>query len=182
MLIKEKTKPEIESKIGSMGDFLKMEYLEECLKQNFSFDIKKFCSEELAKLYELRNMFSEAARKLEFIGEICLTFRERKEAYMKAAEFFVKAGLYDKAEYSLKKAIESGNDLEKKELKKAIDELLRQQAEVYEKENRIGKALKAYEYFYKICDESEKEQVKEKLLVIYQKLVMISEYNILKGN
>jgi len=189
MLVKEKEKYEIEAKASGMSDFLKMDYLEACLKENFSFDIKKFCNVELAKLYEQRNMFSEAARKMEAIGEISITFREKKQAYMKAVELYVKAGLYNKAEFDLKKAKENANSQEKKEMKKAILKLVKEQAEVYEKENRRGKALPAYEWLYKMIKADEdsnqdikEEEIKAKLLELYSKLGKISEYNILKGN
>lgn len=182
MQIKEKTKPEVEAKSSGMSDFLKMEYLEECLKNNLSFDIKKFCALELVKLYEARKMFSEAGRKLIHASEISLTFRDKKNLYMKAAELFIKAELYDLAEHSLRKAQEQGTKSDISEMKKAIKQLLLQQAGQYEKEIRKGKALKAYEYLYKISNEQEKEKIKEKLLMLYEKLGKVSEYNILKGH
>jgi len=182
MQIKEKTKAEIESKISGMGDFLKMGYLEECLKHNLTFDVKKYCALELAKIYEARKMFSESGRKLEQAGEISITFREKKELFMKAAELYLKAEIYEQVSLALRKAVEQTNKDEAPIMKSAIKKLLREQAEVYENENRNGKALKAYEYLYKMLKESEKEEIKRKLLNLYEKLGKLSEYNILKGN
>ena len=100
---------------------------------------------------------------------------------MNAVELYVKAGLYEKADFALRKALECSNDAEKKEIKRAFKTLLKQQAEVYLKENRKGYALKAYEKFYKVASEPEKTEVKDKLLILYQQLGKINEYNILKG-
>ncbi len=181
MQIKEKTKPEIEAKIGDMSDFLRMEYLEECIRSRFSFDIKKFCNLELAKLYQARRMFSEAARKLEQAGEISLTFREKKELFLKSSELYVKAEIYERAMLSLKKALEQVPSAEREDIKDAIKKLLKEQAKEYEAENRRGSALKAYEHLYKMLSEQERGEIKEKLLGLYEKLGKISEYNILKG-
>ena len=182
MQIKEKHKQEIEEKARGMSDFLRMEYLEKCLRENFSFDIKRFCNFELANIYNQRKMFSEAARKMTAIGEISVTFREKKQSYMKAAEFYIKAGLYDGAETSLKKAQENGNDAERKEMKNAIKILLKEQAEVYEKENRKAKAVEVYNWLYRLSEELEKAEIKKKLAELYLKLGRTSEYNILKGD
>lgn len=182
MQIREKTKYEIEAKASGMSDFLKMSYLEECLRQNFSFEIKRFCNLELVKLYEERGMFSEAAKKMMAVGEIAITFREKKEAYMKAVELYTKAGLYERAEFSLKKAQESGNAREREEMKTAVKILLGEQAQVYEKENRKAKALSAYEFLYKICSDSEKPRIRKRLSELYLDLGKMSEYRIIKGN
>lgn len=181
MLVKEKSKAEVEAKAGSMSDFLKMEYLEECLKGNFSFDIKRFCNLNLAKIYEGRNMFSEAAKKMDAVGEISVTFREKKEAYMKAVELFIKGEYYDKADFALRKALDSCSLNEKKEIKTAVAKLLKEQAGVYEKENKRGKAVKAYGHLYRISEE-EKAEIKQKLLDLYSKLGMMREFNMLRGS
>lgn len=181
MQIKEKTKAEVESKSAGMSDFLKMEYLEECLRSRFSFDVKKYCNIELAKAYEVRRMFAEAAKNLEQASEISLTFREKKELFLKAAELYVKAESYERANLALRKALEQVPQ-EKEDVRKALKKLVKEQAAQYEQENRRGSALKAYEYLYKMLEENEKAEMKQKLLELYGKLGKISEYNILKGS
>ena len=99
---------------------------------------------------------------------------------MKAVEFYIKAGLYDAAEMSLRRAQENGNDIEKKEMKSVIKILLKKQAEIYEKENRKAKAVEVYNWLYKLSEGFEKTEIKKKLAELYLKLGRTSEYNILK--
>ena len=48
----EKTVPEIEAKMKTVGgDMIKIEYLENCLKQMIPNDVKRFCHLKLADLY-----------------------------------------------------------------------------------------------------------------------------------
>ncbi|MEK6820672.1 MAG: hypothetical protein AABX71_03090, partial [Nanoarchaeota archaeon] len=142
MRVFEKTRGEIENKLGLMSDFLKMEYLESCLKQHVDFDVKRFCNTKLADLYETRNMFSEAARNMSAVAEISSTFREKMNAYIKEVELWIRAGYYDRADEAFRKALACGNLREKEEMKTAVKELYKKQAEAYEKANRNSSALK----------------------------------------
>ena len=180
MKVFEKTRQEVELKLGSMSDFLKMEYLESCLKNHMDFDVQRLCHQKLAELYEKRNMFSEAARNMSAVAELAATFKDKMQAYMKETELWIKAGFYEHAEDAFKKALASGNSKEKEEMKKAIKELYKKQALAYEKANRNSNALKIYELLLRIVDEPEKTEVKRKILEFYKRLGKIKEYTFLK--
>jgi len=181
MQIKEKTRQEIEAKASGMSDFLKMEYLEACIKNTNSIEAKKFCHSELARLYEAKNMFLEAARNMSSMAEMAITFNDKMQAYIKETELWIKAARYDDADEAFRKALASGNTKEKEEMKSAIKELYKKQALAYEKANKKGSALKIYEKLFSISSDLEKEEIKNKLLYFYEKLGKIREYNMLKS-
>lgn len=181
MLVQEKTRGEIEQKLGMMSDFLKMEYLESCIKQYREFDIKKFCNQELANLYAKRNMFLEAARNAAAAAELTATFKEKVQAYMKETELWIKAGQYERADEAFRKAQASGNTMEKFEMKRAIKELYKKQAQAYERALRNANALKVYQKLIELADEQEKIEVKRKILDLYKKLGKIREYSVLQA-
>ena len=181
MLVHESTRGEVEQKLGMMSDFLKMEYLESCIKQHRDFDIKKFCNLKLADLYASRNMFLEAARNAAAAAEIASTFKEKAQAYMKETELWIKSGQYERADEAFRKALASGNTQEKFEMKMAIKELYLKQAQAYEKAMRNTNALKIYLRLLEITDDAGKLEIKKKVLDLYKKLGKIREYSVLKA-
>ncbi len=181
MKVVEKTLPQIENKLKTMSDFLKMEYLEECSKQNIDMNIKKFCSQELVKLYSGRNMFSEAAKNMSSLADIAVTYKDKIQAYMAEIELWIKTGDYERADESFRKSLACGNTKEKEEIKKTIKELYLKQALIYEKANKNSNALKIYERLLHIAEENEKLDIKKKILPLYGKLGRIRDYTLLKG-
>lgn len=181
MKVEERTRGEVEAKLNFMSDFLKMEYLESCLKQHQDFDVKRLCNNKLAELYEGRNMFSEAAKNMSSVAEIAATFREKMNAYMKEVELWIKAARYDIADDAFRKALACGNTQEKEEMKKAVIELYKKQAAVYENTNRNSNALKIWQKVLEMVSEPEKIIIREKLLGLYKRLGKIREYSILSG-
>ena len=181
MQIKEINKAEIETKAATMSDFLRMEYLEECHKHIKSIDVKKFCHFELAKLYDARGMFSEAARNMKSVNDFALTFKEKMQNFVKEAEMWIKATQYDRADEAFKKALTCGNTRDKEEIKKSVKEFYKKQAAIFEKADRRANALKVYERLIEIADENEKPAIKEKLFSFYSKLGKIKEAMALQG-
>ena len=182
MIVQEKTRGEVEQKLGMMSDFLRMEYLENCLRQHRDFDIKKFCNLKLAELYAARNMYLEAAKNASAAAELAATFKEKSSAYIKETELWIKAGQYERADEAMRKALASGNTQEKFEMKRAVKELYKKQAIAFERSGRNSNALKIYQRVLEISDESEKTDVKKKLLELYKKLGKIREYSVLQAN
>lgn len=181
MKVIEKTIPQIENKLKTMSDFLKMEYLEECSKQNIDLNIKRFCNQELSKLYTGRNMFSEAAKNISSVAEMAATYKEKINAYMAEAELWIKSGDYEMAEEAFRKSLAYGNTKEKQEMKEAFKALFLKQALMHEKANKNSNALKIYEKLLHMADDKEKLEIKKKILPLYGKLGKIREYTLLKG-
>ena len=179
MKVVEKTIPEIEAKLKTMSDFLRMEYLEECSKQKIDLTIKKFCNQELSKLYETRKMFPEAAKNMNSVAEMAVTYKEKIQAYMAEVGLWIKAGNYDIADEALQKAIAYCNAQEREELKKTIINIYKNQALAYEKANKNSNALKIYEKLLHMLSEAEKLEIKKKILPLYKRLGKIHEYTVL---
>jgi tetratricopeptide (TPR) repeat protein len=180
MKVFEKTRAEVEVKLSSMSDFLKMEYLESCLKAHMDFDVQRLCHQKLSELYDGRNMYSEAAKNMSAVAELAGTFKDKMEAYMKETGLWIKSAQYDRAEEAFKKALASGNAKEKDEMKRAIKDLYKRQAQAYERMSRNTNALKIYELLLRVSEEPEKLEVRKKLLELYHRLGKIREYTVLK--
>ncbi|MDH3324713.1 MAG: hypothetical protein OEL89_03685, partial [Candidatus Peregrinibacteria bacterium] len=88
--VRERTIEEIEDKLTEMSTALnKISYLESALNvAGFSFEIKRFLWKELAQLYEERKMFERAARAMANKAGMEVTFREKIDSYVTAAELF----------------------------------------------------------------------------------------------
>ncbi len=180
MKVAEKTLPQIENKLKTMSDFLKMEYLEECSKQNIDLNIKRFCNQELSKLYMGRNMFSEAAKNISSVAEMAKTYKDKIKAYMEEVGLWIKSGDYEMAEEAFRKSLACGNEKEKEEMKKTIKEIYLKQALMHEKANKNSNALRIYERLLHMADDKEKLEIKKKILPLYGKLGKIREYTLLK--
>jgi len=180
MKVTEKTIPEIEAKFNALSPFLKMEYLEECSKQNADLNIKRFCCKKLAELYEFRQMFSEAAKNMSSLADMAITFKEKISFFLKETELWIKSNQYDIADETYRMAIAIGNTKEKEEVKKAVKEIYNKQAFYFEKTNKNANALKIYEKLLHIVEEGEKLEVKKKILPLYKKLGKIHEYTVLE--
>ena len=86
------TKSEVEKKLASVGDYVKMDFLAQCLKKNLDFDTKKFVLMKLAEIYESRKMFSEAAKVMRGGAEINATYESKLNDFVRSGVLFVKGG------------------------------------------------------------------------------------------
>ena len=178
------SKLEIEKELEGKGDFVQIDHLTRFLEQDPPYDIKKFVYLKLAGLYEKRDMFNDAAKMYEKIGSLSIPFSEKVKHHVKETELYIKAGFFDKADYALKKALSYANPHsgEIAEINFAVKDFYKRQAEVYEKERRRAHAVRVYEKLISMkLSETEKEEIKKKLLELYEKLGKIKEYNLLKG-
>ncbi|MFH1248652.1 MAG: hypothetical protein V1660_00680 [archaeon] len=175
---KENTREAIESKLKTIGgDMLKLEYLENILKSNQTFDIKKFAHMHLAEIYERRLMLGEAAKNIDAAAEIAPTFNERIVLYKKSIEINVKHGSYDAAENSLKKAVTNASTKEKDELKKHFKDICLKRASELETIQRNNNAIKIYERLLTLSfvSDAEKQQINSKLAGLYRRVGKIVE-------
>ncbi|MFZ5955577.1 MAG: hypothetical protein ACOYT4_04055 [Nanoarchaeota archaeon] len=182
--IQEKSVAEIDKKIREMTTSLnKIAYLESAIKFNFSFDIKRFIWEKLSTLYEEKKLYDKAAKAMVGKALIDISFRDKMESYLKAGEFFAKAGKIEDSEHIFTKAIrEAQTQEEKLKIKLAMKNIFLTIAKELEKSSKKVNAS----YFYKKIlempiTESEKQQIKEKLRIIYKSLGKFREAELLEG-
>lgn len=175
---KESKREDIDNRLKTIGgDMLKMEYLENCLKNNSTFDIKKFIHIKLAELYEKRLMLSDAAKNIDAAAEISPTYREKTDLYKKEVEILAKHGSLDSAEAAFKKAIAAANTKEREEIKKYFKDVYFSRALELEKMQKNNNAIKFYERLlvFGFVSELEKKNINAKLAVLYRKVGKITE-------
>lgn len=177
------TRKEIEARLASVGDYVKMDYLQACLKKNLDFDTKKFVMLTLARIYEQRRMFLEAGKLLRAAAEINATYEGKMQDFIRSLELFVKAGNFDDAEISFTKAAGCAEgSMHRERIKtRRKQAYLQQVQEMLAKDRRKG-AAEAYEHFLKIPELSadERKAAQASLLSLYEKLGKMVEYNALR--
>ena len=180
--VRERSIEEIEGKLAGMNTVLnKIGYLESAVKiPGFSFEIKRFLWGELAGLYGERKMFERAARAMSNKAGMEVSFRDKVESYLSAAELFAKVGKIDDAEEMFVRASRDVNAVEKVKIKLARKNIYFVLARGLEVDGKRAGAVKFYEKLIKMkLDDVERDEIKEKLLVMYKALGMFREAKLL---
>lgn len=179
--IQERTRQEIEAKLGKMGDYVKMDYLQRGLASGLDFETKKFVMVKLSGLYENKGMFLEAARLLRNGAEINTTFKGKMGDFLKAIDLYVKAGNYQDADFVFGQTLALAADHEKLGLKSTYRKLYLDYARGSMKSDKRVQAKKAYEKALMLdLEVGERRQIQQELLALYEKLGNINEYYRLK--
>ena len=170
---------EIEAKLKAyFGDMVKIEFLENCLKQLLPNDAKRFCHLKLAELYANRLMWSSAAENMELAAETAVTFKDKISFYMKEISYLIKISDFLMIDKAFKKALLCANtNTEKETIKQTLKLQLTEQAEDYEKKNKRSNAIQLYQRLLEmpITSETEKRHLIEKLAGLNSKLGRIKE-------
>lgn len=184
MEIKERSRQEIEARLASMGDYVKIDYLQRALNAHLDFDTRKFVLTKLAMMYEDKGMALEAAKLMKSAAEINTTFRNKIVDYMKSVELYVKGGSFQDADLMFAQALALGNDREKTEMRSAYKRYYTDLAGFHMKRDKRQMAKKAYEKLLTLdLNPQEKKNVQDQLLQLYQKLGNIRDfYRLRDGN
>jgi len=181
MDVRETNKIEIENKLKGMGDFVKMHYLESCLKKTLGFETKKFVLTRLAGIYEVRKMFRDAGRLYRNSADINTTFEGKIIDFLKSGELFIQAGQFEEADISFAKARGCGDDSQKIGIKKSEREFYKIRAKMTIINGKKRYAVDAYEKLLKLdLGSKEKGEVENDLLELYRSLGKMVEYENLK--
>ena len=181
MFNKDPSKHEIEEELKKRGDFIQIDYLSRILKKDTPFEIKKFVLSKLSEIYEKKKMFTDAAKTEYSLAIISTSIGEKIKHHTNEAKLCIQAGVFQRADEAMNKAIHHGNAIEKSQIYIEIKQFYKKLAEDYEKEKKRNQASKLYEKLMdmKISD-IEKQELKEKLLNSYDKLGKTKEYFALK--
>ena len=175
------TRKDIEEKLASVGDYVKMDYLQKCLKMQLDFDTRKFTLNKLASIYESRKMYLEAARLIRIAADINTTYDGKIGDFVKALELFIKGGNFSEADITFAKAMGTANDRQKAAIKLKAKEVYRIQAKEYLARDKRKHALEAYEKLISMdLNSVEKKEVQDQLLFLYNRLGKITESSSLK--
>ncbi len=174
---KEVTRKEIEAKLENVGDYVKLDYLQNCLKKQIDFDTRRFVLVKLASIYESRKMYLEAAKVIRSAADINATFDAKMRDFLKSTEFFIKAGYFDEADISLAKTLASASENQKVAIKIKVKEYYNAQAKEFIRKDKRRHAMETYEKILELdLNPFEKKEVQTNLLSLYQKLGKINEY------
>jgi tetratricopeptide (TPR) repeat protein len=181
--IREKDVNELQKKLKDMKtDLNKIAYLESALKQNFTFEIKRFIWGCLSELYEKKAMYEKAGKAMSNKAGAEVSFRDKIESYLRAGEFFAKAGKIEDSEEMFIRALRNANFEQKSMISLARKNIYFISAEDLEKKAKNASACKFYEKLIQMnLDDIEKKQVKEKLLKTYKALGKFREAKLLEG-
>ena len=181
MLGSELSKSDVETQIAGRGEFVQIGHLSDLLRQKLHRDTKKFVYLKLIEIYDKRKMFNDVAKMYEGLAIICIAFSEQIKNYLKATEYYIKAGFFDNADYSMRKALNEANSVEREEIIFSVKEFYKKQAEEHERELKRNHAARIYEKLLEmsITDE-ERREIKDKLMELYEKLGKLKEFYAMK--
>lgn len=169
---------EIEAKLKTFfGDMVKIEFLENCLKQPLPNDAKRFCHLKLAELYASKLMYSQAGKNMDLAAECATSYRDKIDFHLKEINYYIKSGDYFMIDKPFKKAKAYANNKEKEMIDNHLKLSLMSQAEEFEKKNKRMNAAQIYEKLMNmpIINETEKRMIIEKLGKLYSSTGKIRE-------
>jgi len=181
MLGSELSKSDIEKEIAEKGDYVQIDYLSRILERKLHRDTKKFIYLKLIEIYEKKAMLNDVAKMYEGIAGISIAFSEQIKNYLKATEYYIKAGFFDKADYSMRRALNEANSVEREEINFAVKDFYKKQAEEYERKLKRNSAVRIYEKLLEMnISDLERREIKEKLMDLYEKLGKLKEFYTMK--
>ena len=176
------TRKEVEEKLVGVGDYVKMDFLQQCLKKQLDFDTKKFVLTNLSKIYESRKMYLEAGKMIRIAADINTTYEGKMNDFVKSSELFINGGNYGEADISLNKSFGLANENQKISIKNRIKEAYKNRAKELLSKDKRRNAAEAYEKILTLdLNPLEKNESRQKLLELYGKLGKIKEFYALKN-
>jgi tetratricopeptide (TPR) repeat protein len=181
MLGSELSRSDIEEQIAGKGEYIQIDHLNRLLREKLHRDTKKFVYMKLIEIYNKKHMLNDVAKMYEGLAGICIAFSEQIKHYLKATEYYIRAGFFDKADYSMRRALNDANSVERNEINFAVKDFYKRLAENYERELKRNNAVKIYEKLLEmnITDEERKE-IKDRLMELYEKLGKFKEFYAIK--
>jgi tetratricopeptide (TPR) repeat protein len=175
------SRKEIEEKLAGAGDYVKMDVLQRYLKQQLDFDTRKFVLLTLSSIYESRKMYLEAGKMMRNAAEINTTFAGKMSDFVKSMELYTFGGNYEEADASYNKALACGDGLQKTRIKERRKEVYKLVAKNLMGKDKRKHAMDAYEKLLEIdLTPEEKNEVKNVLMNLYEKLGKIQDYYSIK--
>ena len=176
------SKEGINAELAKLSDFTKIYYLERLAKEKGDISVKKFCYNKLALMYLARGMHSKAADNLESASRFALSYDEKVKIMMDEIKILTDGSDYSRAEAVFDKVVSLANPVKKNDLRKQLVNIYKVRAVELEKVMKSVAALLVFERIFKMGDDIDRRDAKEKLLLLYRKLGRIHDYNRLKGN
>lgn len=175
-------KQDVETFLHGKGDFVKMDYLNRYLKTMPPIEMRKFAYLKLAEVYLGKEMYIDAAGAFKNAAVNSVSFKEKQENFLKEGKAYISAGKFDSSDKAISRAMDEGNKKEKEDIYSDVLTYYRKEAEKLAKEpNKQNRLAGLYEKMLRLkFMDSEKDEFKEKLLALYERLGKVKEYKILK--
>jgi tetratricopeptide (TPR) repeat protein len=170
---------EIDAKLRTFNSpMVKIEYLENCLKQLIPNDAARYCHIQLADLYAQRLMYGPASKHMDNAADTAVTFKDKTAFYLKEINFLLKMNDFLMIDKAYKKAMLcANNNAEKEALKSHLKKEMMLLAEDYEKRNKRSHAVVLYERLVgmPITNEQEKKDLMARIASLSSKMGRIKE-------
>lgn len=175
------TKSEIEKEIVGKGTFVQVDWLVRFLKEPLTMEMKKFIFQKLADTYEKINMCKEAGKMYDNMANLSITFVEKIRYYMREVEMYVRGGDVNESEEAMKKALSQANSVQRDEIYRQVVDFYKRQGDVYDKSMKRAYAVQIYEKLLQMrINDMDRKEVKDKLLLLYEKLGRRKEFHALE--
>lgn len=175
------SRKEVEEKLEGVGDYVKMDFLQNCLKKQLDFDTKRFVLTNLSKIYESRKMYLEAGKMMRIAADINTTYEGKMNDFFKSAELLIRGGNFEDADISFTKTLATANENQKISMRNKVKNVYKIQARDLLMKDKRKLAMDAYEKLLTLdLDPVEKSDVQQNLLMLYEKLGRIKEFYALR--
>lgn len=173
---------EIEASLNKSGDYVKIDFLMRCLKQNLDIDTRKFAMLKLSGIYEERKMFLESARLMRLVADLEPTDLSKINDLVKSGQLYVQGGNLDEADTSFMRALAVAfSEQQKQKIKQTRIDAYKTQAKMYLSREKRKHAMDVYERLVRSeMPADEKRKIHEELLVLYERLGKVDDYFELK--
>jgi len=123
-------------------------------------------------------MFLEAGKLMRTVADINTTFDGKYNDFAKSMDLYIKAGEFNEADLSFKKAQACGNEKQKLALRLRIKEVYKTRAKDMLAKDKRKNAADIYEQMLTLpfLDALERKEAQKMLLQLYQKLGKIREF------
>jgi tetratricopeptide (TPR) repeat protein len=171
MLDKGMSRSEIERELNGKGDFVQIDYLNRFIAQKPPLHEKKFAFMKLIEIYTSKKMFNDVAKIYSNLVILALSPQERIDCLIKETKAHIQAGRFDEADSVMRRAMDEVPIVRKADIYEDIKKFYKQEAEMYEKEAKRNHSAKIYEKLLSMkISESERNEIKQKLLNLYDQL------------
>ncbi len=182
MLTKGMSKSEIERELKGKGDFIQIDYLNRFIAQKPPLHEKKFAFMKLIGIYDSKKMFNDVAKIYNNLALLALSQQERVECLIKETKAYIQGGRFDEGDSVMRRAMDEVTIVRKADIYEDIKKFYRKEGENYERENKRNHAIKVYEKLLSMkISENEKNEIKSKLLGLYDQLGKFREYSVLNN-
>jgi len=170
------TEAEIMKKFSTfMSDELKAEFIENCLKKKLDSSVKKNIHIKVADIYDRKRWYTNAASHISAAISCTDIYREKMNLYIKLGLLNIKDNKHIMARDAFKAAMDYAGSEDRKKIGTDIKNLYLNEASSLDANGKWAKAASIYEYSLDLLTDAEKKAIKQKLVVLYEKLGRIKD-------